>query len=84
MTTLIAELQAAAAAEAERTATNLRLSRAIHASPAGSPERAAAEEAWTTARKDRPAEIRSVLEARDKLADFCLQVELMPDAEPTP
>mgnify|MGYP003543612440 FL=1 len=76
--TLIDEFQKAQAAHDERTVTNAALSKAVRDAKPGSPEAAKAREDWDTVRKSRPASEGGVLEARDKLADFCAQVELIP------
>ena len=76
--TLIEEFQKAQAAHDERSATNAALSKAVRDAKPGSPEATEAREKWDTARKERGPSQNSVLEARDKLADFCARVELIP------
>lgn len=76
--TLIDELQKAQAAHEERSTTNATLSKAVRDAKPGTPEAEKAREEWDTARKARGPSQNSVLEARDKLADFCVRVELIP------
>ena len=76
--TLIDEFQKAQAAHDERTVTNAALSKAVRDAKPGSPEAAKAREDWDAVRKSRPASEGGVLEARDRLADFCARVELIP------
>ena len=75
--TLLDEFQKAQAAHDERTVTNAALSKAVRDAKPGSPEATKAREDWDAVRKNRPASEGGVLEARDKLADFCARVELI-------
>lgn len=81
LTTLIADLQAAQIAHDTRSAENARLSKALADAKPGSDEHAAARKAWDEARASRTTTGPSVLEARDKLADFAQRMTLQPEAE---
>lgn len=77
LTNLIADLQAAQLAHDTRASENARLSKALSTAKPDTPEHAEAKAAWEDARKNRPAGGASVLEARDKLADFAQRIKLV-------
>lgn len=81
LTTHIVAIQAAQVANEAQAATNQRLSKAVAETKPGSPERAAAEEAWNTARRERKPG-PTLLELRDKFVDFAVRLQLLPDEEP--